>query len=112
MRSDYTFVRMDARIRIALKWLLVLPALAASTVAAVIAMELSILPDRSVVAHLWTIGIKLSPQLIIHPLHLLAMLLVALICTLPPASAIGFAARIPQRTALTERKSTRLNSRH
>ena len=85
---------MDSRFKIALRWLLVLPASVASIVAAMIAMEFSILLDRSLIASATHLALSLSPPLLLHVSHLFSMLLVALLLVLPPTFAVGFALHV------------------
>jgi hypothetical protein len=75
------------------KWLLVLPAFALSTFAAVIGIEFSILFDRPALALASSLHINIAPSLILRPLDLLIFFAIILIWILPPVFAVGFALR-------------------
>jgi hypothetical protein len=91
---------MDARLKVAARWLLVLVTFAATSVALFIfLMGLMLWPDRSVVATFTAIGI--APRSTIETVHRLDFLITLFFWVIPLASAIGFAARRPQRRALT-----------
>ena len=94
------FGGMNPRLRIALKWLLVLPVIGISLLAAMIAMQFSILLDRPLLARICAIGIKLSPPSLLQPLHLLVMLGVASMLALPSTLAVGFAFSVRPRECL------------
>jgi hypothetical protein len=96
MRID----RKGLAVGVVLRWLLVLATIAASTFAAFVLFNLSIWPDRPIAAALWAMGVKVFPRTIIHSLHFLMILGIALVWILPPTSAIAFAARTRQSKAL------------
>lgn len=90
---------MDARLQTALRWLLVLVALCASSFAAfILGMGLMLWPDRAVVAAVSPLAI--APRAIIEGVHLFDFFLAILIWVVPPTCAVGFAARTSQRRAL------------
>jgi hypothetical protein len=70
---------MNPRLRIAIEWLLVLPVLVVSMFAAMVTMEFSIVLDRPLIARVSALDFRLSPPLLLRPLHLLVMLGVALL---------------------------------
>jgi hypothetical protein len=90
---------MNARLKIAARWLLVLAILSLTTFAVfILLMGFMLWPDRSLVAALTTFGI--APRATIGAIHLFDFFLAMLIWVVPPAWAIGFAARISQRRVL------------
>jgi hypothetical protein len=91
---------MNPRLRIAIKWLLVLPVLVVSMFAAMVTMEFSIVLDRPLIARVSALGFKLSPPLLLRPLHLLVMLGVALLLVLPSTLVVGFALHVRPRVCL------------
>jgi len=95
------FRLMSPRLGTALKWLLVLVAPPASLVAAMTAMEVSILFDPPSIAWASALGIKASPPLVLRPLHLLVALGIALILVLPTALSIALVRRIRLRVCMT-----------
>jgi hypothetical protein len=91
---------MDARLKVAARWLLVLVTLLATSVMLFIfLMGLMLWPDRSVVATF--MAIRINPRATIEAVHRLDFLVALLFWVMPTASVIGFAARKPQRRALT-----------
>lgn len=96
----YNWGEMDARLKVAARWLLVLVTLSATSLLLFIfLMGLMLWPDRSVVATFTAIGI--APRSTIETVHRLDFLVALLFWVIPLASAIGFAARRAQRRALT-----------
>jgi hypothetical protein len=90
---------MDARLKVAARWVLVLGTLSAtSLVLFMFLMGLMLWPDRSVVATFTAIGIP--PRATIETAHRFNFLLAILFWIVPSASVIGFAVRKPQRRAL------------
>ena len=91
---------MDARLKVAGRWVLVLVTLSATSLMLFIfLMGLMLWPDRSVVATFTAIGI--NPRATIETAHLFDFLLATLFWVVPTASAIGFAARKSPRRALS-----------
>jgi hypothetical protein len=91
---------MDARLKLAARWFLVLVTLSAtSLMLLILLMGLMLWPDRSLVATFTAIGI--TPRATIETAHRFDFLLAILLWVVPSASAIGFAARKPQRRALS-----------
>ncbi|HEY5331709.1 MAG TPA: hypothetical protein VIJ79_17655 [Acidobacteriaceae bacterium] len=91
---------MNPRLRADLKWLLILPVLAASMVAAMVALEFSIILDRPFITRAFALGINSSPPSLLRPLHLLVMLGIAFILVLPSALSVAFAGRVRPRVCL------------
>jgi hypothetical protein len=90
---------MDARLKIASRWVLVLVTLSVTSLALfVLLMGLMLWPDRSLVAALTPLDI--APRATIEAAHRFDILVATLFWVVPSASAIGFAARKPQRRAL------------
>jgi hypothetical protein len=85
---------MYPRLRIAIEWLLVLPVLVVSMFAVMVTMEFSIVLDSPLIARVSALGFKLSPPLLLRPLHLLVMLGVALLLVLPSTLVVGFALHV------------------
>ena len=101
----YNWGQMNARLKVVARWLLVLVTLSATSLMLFIfLMGLMLWPDRSVVATFTAVGI--APRATIETVHRLDFLAALLFWVMPPASAIGFAARKPQRRALTLGLST------
>ncbi|HEU5339744.1 hypothetical protein, partial [Edaphobacter sp.] len=91
---------MDARLKVAARWVLVLGTLSAtSLILFILLMGLMLWPDRSLVAAFTAIGV--TPRATIKTAHQFDFLLVTLVWVVPSASAIGFAARKPQHRALS-----------
>src|ERR1700722_1910735 len=91
---------MDARLKVAARWVLVLVALSATSLMLFIfLMGLMFWPDRSVAATFTVIGI--APRAAIETAHQFDFLLATLFWVVPSAPALGFAARKPQRSALS-----------
>jgi hypothetical protein len=91
---------MDARLKVAARWLLVLVSLSAtSLILFILLMGLMFWPDRSLVAAFTAIGI--NPHATIETAHRSDFFVATLFWVMPSASAIGFAARKPQRRALS-----------
>jgi hypothetical protein len=91
---------MDVRLKLAARWVLVLvTVLATSLMLFILLMGLMLWPDRSLVATFTAIGI--APRATIEIAHRFDFLLAILLWVVPSASAIGFAARKPQRRALS-----------
>jgi hypothetical protein len=91
---------MDARLKVAARWVLVLVTLSATSLVLVILLfGLMFWPDRSLVAAFTAIGI--NPRITIETAHRFDLLVSALFWIMPTASAIGFAVRKPQPRALT-----------
>jgi len=91
---------MDARLKVAARWVLVLGTLSAtSLILFILLMGLMLWPDRSLVAAFTAIGV--TPRATIKTAHQFDFLLVTLVSVVPSASAIGFAARKPQHRALS-----------
>lgn len=91
---------MDARLKVAARWVLVLVTLSAtSLILFILLLGLMLWPDRSLVAAFTAIGV--NPRTTIETAHQSDFLVAILFWVLPSASAIGFAARKPQRRALS-----------
>ena len=91
---------MEARLKIAARWILVLVSLSAtSLILFILLMGLMLWPDRSLVAAFAAIGV--NPHSTIESAHRFDFLVAILFWVMPSASAIGFAARKPQRRALS-----------
>jgi hypothetical protein len=91
---------MDARLKVAARWILLLVSLSAtSLILFILLMGLMLWPDRSLVAAFTAIGI--NPRATIETAHRFDFLVATLFWVMPSASAIGFAARKPQCRALS-----------
>lgn len=91
---------MDARLEVAARWLLVLVILSAtSLILFILLMGVMLWPDRSLVAA--STAICITPRATIETAHRFDFLLATLLWIVPSASAVGFAARKPQRRALS-----------
>ncbi|HZY64044.1 MAG TPA: hypothetical protein VFE38_16120 [Edaphobacter sp.] len=91
---------MDGRLKVATRWVVVLLTLSAtSLILFIFLMGFMLWPDRSLVAAFTAIGIH--PRATIEAAHRLDFFLAALFWVMPPAFAIGFAARQPQRRSLS-----------
>jgi hypothetical protein len=91
---------MDPRLKEAVRWVLVLVTLSAtSLILFIFLMGLMLWPDRSLVTASTAIGI--TPRAAIETAHRLDFLLAILLWVVPSASAIGFAVHKPQRMALS-----------
>src|SRR5271154_6494780 len=91
---------MDARLKLAARWVLVLVTLSATSLMLfILLMGLMLWPDRFLVATFTTIGI--TPRATIETAHRFDFLLAILLWVVPSASAIGLAARKHQRRALS-----------
>lgn len=96
---------MDARLKVVARWVLVLVTLSAtSLILYILLMGLMLWPDRSLVAAFMATGI--NPRAVIETAHRFDFLVATLLWVMPSASAIGFAARKPQRRALSLGLST------
>ncbi len=91
---------MDARLKIAARWVLVPVTLSATSLMLfILLMGLMLWPDRSLVATFTAIGI--TPRATIETAHRFDFLLAILLWVVPSASAIGLAVGKPQRRALS-----------
>lgn len=88
------------RYRRAFEWLLVLVALAASTVAALLALWLSFEIERTTIRLLASVHLNFPPSDLLDIADLLSALLIAAIWILPVALALGFAMRSRVSVAL------------
>jgi hypothetical protein len=90
---------MDARFKIASRWVLVLVTLSVTSLALfVLLMGVMLWPDRSLVDALTPLGI--APRATIEVAHQFDLFLAILIWVVPSTSAVGFAARTSLRRAL------------
>lgn len=91
---------MDARLKLAAPWVLVLVTFSVTSLMLfILLMGFVLWPDRSLVATFSTMGI--APRATIETAHRFEFLLAIILWVVPSASAIGFAARKPQRRALS-----------
>ena len=91
---------MDARLKVATRWLLVLVTLpATSLLLFILLFGLMLWPDRPLVAAFTAFGV--NPRATIETAHQFDFLVAILFWVLPSASAIGFAARKSQRRTLS-----------
>lgn len=82
------------------RWLLVLAAVVASTVAAAIFLEFSLLIPRWVFSFAPVLDFNRAPSLLLATVDHLAFFCGILLWVLPPAIAVAFALRDPSRTGL------------
>ena len=91
---------MDARLKVAARWALVLVTLSVtSLILFILLMGLMLWPDRSLAAAFMAMGI--DPHATIEAAHRFDFIVATLLWVIPPASAIGFAARKSQHRALS-----------
>lgn len=91
---------MDARLKVAARWVLVLVTLSAtSLILFILLLGFTLWPDRSLVAAFTAIGI--DPRATIQTAHQFVFLVAILFWVMPSASAIGFAVRRPKRRAFS-----------